>query len=952
MIEADIQILQDEIKAMGDEIRSLKAEKADAALIKQKIAAMLEKKKLLGEGQTDQGKFVLKTAKGTRDYGPKSMAVRESVLKIVTDAFKRHGAETIDTPVFELREVLMGKYGEEGGKLVYDLQDQGGELLSLRYDLTDFDIAGQYDLMIPEAECLKIVDEVLSKLEIGEFIVKLNHRLILEGMFAACGAGADQFKTVCSSVDKLDKQPWVEVEEELIKEKGLTKENTEKLGQFVRLREFNPSMGNVELLDKLMEFEELAKNARFKKGIEELKVLVNYCSLFGVNSVRFDPSLARGLDYYTGAIYEAVVPKALEGINLETNGEEQKGLPVGVGSVAAGGRYDELVGNFMAPSGAKGKEKRQDVPCVGISFGIERLFAIMEAKMQIEQLQVRTTETEIYIASAQKNLLQERMKLCKTLWDEGFKVELAYKANPKLLTQLQYCEDRLIPLVLIVGERELQEGVVKLRNVKTRAEQIEQLQVRTTETEIYIASAQKNLLQERMKLCKTLWDEGFKVELAYKANPKLLTQLQYCEDRLIPLVLIVGERELQEGVVKLRNVKTRAEQVLHKLFVSNLMNGQTRMSMSKSSYTQYNRKNWEDADFPILCQTCLGSNPYLRMMKDKFGKECKICERPFTNFRWQPGKGARYKSTELCQTCAKVKNVCQTCMFDLEYGKFFFIKHYFFGLPVQVRDAALQIADNIPRQGANRDFYRRMRRGMLSQNLELLRDTDGTTPIGALANIGDTAGTEMLKRLARTAPYYKRNAPHICSFYVKGECKRGEECPYREKPSDPDDPLSTQNIRDRYYGSNDPVAEKILNRAKAMPALEPPADTTITTLYVGDYFYQFGDIRSLRLLEAKSCAFIQFTTRESCEMAAERSFNKLFLKINRFNFMLPACPVPDDLAPSSSKRQRIDPLNIPLPPLPPSFALLHRSLLFLHHGLQQVHLHLHQDLALTVVPLR
>ena len=108
--------------------------------------------------------------------------------------------------------------------------------------------------------------------------------------------------------------------------------------------------------------------------------------------------------------------------------------------------------------------------------------------------------------------------------------------------------------------------------------------------------------------------------------------------------------------------------------------------MSKSSYSQYNRVNWEDSDFPILCQTCLGNNPYLRMvrfyfiyhfcflvqMKDKFGKECKICERPFTTFRWQPGKGARYKSTELCQTCAKVKNVCQTCMFDLEYGLFDF----------------------------------------------------------------------------------------------------------------------------------------------------------------------------------------------------------------------------------------------------------------------------------------
>lgn len=361
--------------------------------------------------------------------------------------------------------------------------------------------------------------------------------------------------------------------------------------------------------------------------------------------------------------------------------------------------------------------------------------------------------------------------------------------------------------------------------------------------------------------------------------------------------------------------------------------------MSKSSYSQYNRKNWEDSDFPILCQTCLGSNPYLRMMKDKFGKECKICERPFTNFRWQPGKGARYKNTELCQTCSKVKNVCQTCMFDLEYG-----------LPVQVRDEALKIADTLPRQGANRDFY--------LQNAErALADGDGTTPAGALALPGSVAGHDMLKRMARTTPYYKRNAPHICSFFVKGECKRGEECPYRhDKPSDPDDPLSNQNIKDRYYGNNDPVAEKMMNRAKALPTLEPPADTSITTLYLGnlgpagqitekdinDYFYQFGDIRSLRILEQKGCAFLQFTNRDAAESAAERSFKKLTLKgrliavrwgqpqaqrhaenqqrpINPVPSLPDACPVPDDLAPTN-KRPRFDPNAIPLPPMPPSYA--------------------------------
>jgi pre-mRNA-splicing factor RBM22/SLT11 len=87
----------------------------------------------------------------------------------------------------------------------------------------------------------------------------------------------------------------------------------------------------------------------------------------------------------------------------------------------------------------------------------------------------------------------------------------------------------------------------------------------------------------------------------------------------------------------------------------------------------YNRQNWEDSDFPILCQTCLGDNPYLRMTKEKYGKECKICTRPFTVFRWCPGAKMRFKKTEVCQTCAKLKNVCQTCLLDLEYG-----------LPVQV----------------------------------------------------------------------------------------------------------------------------------------------------------------------------------------------------------------------------------------------------------------------------
>ncbi|XP_059472770.1 pre-mRNA-splicing factor RBM22 [Neocloeon triangulifer] len=298
------------------------------------------------------------------------------------------------------------------------------------------------------------------------------------------------------------------------------------------------------------------------------------------------------------------------------------------------------------------------------------------------------------------------------------------------------------------------------------------------------------------------------------------------------------------------------------------------MAMSKTTNT-YNRQNWEDSEFPVLCQTCLGDNPYIRMTKERFGKECKICNRPFTVFRWCPGARMRFKKTEICQTCSRLKNVCQTCLLDLEYG-----------LPIQVRDQALRIKDDLPKSDVNKEFY--------IQNIDAEVAKGGDVALAAGA-VGKAAPhSDLLMKLARTSPYYKRNRPHICSFWVKGECKRGEECPYRhEKPTDPDDPLSDQNIKDRYYGVNDPVAEKLLKRAEAMPKLEPPDDRSITTLYVGnlsekvtetelrDNFYQYGEIRNITLVPRQQCAFIQYTSRSAAEVAAERTFNKLILQGRR-----------------------------------------------------------------------
>ncbi|NXE84212.1 SYHC protein, partial [Cochlearius cochlearius] len=426
---------------------------------------------------------------GTRDHPPAHVALRDRLLAAVVACFKRHGAAAIDTPVLELRETLTGKYGEEA-KLIYELQDQGGELLALRYDLTvpfarylamnkianmkryhvakvyrrdnpattrgryrefyqcDFDIAGQFDPMIPDAECLKIVHEILSDLQLGDFLIKVNHRRILNGVFAVCGIPESKFVTVCSTVDKLDKLPWEEVRSEMVGEKGLSPEAADHIGEYVQLR------GGLDLIERLLQDPKLSQNKLAKEGLGDMKLLFEYLTLFGIaGKISFDLSLARGLDYYTGVIFEAVL------LQQENDHVEE---PVSVGSVAGGGRYDGLVGMFD-PKGRK-------VPCVGVSIGIERIFSILEQRMKASGEKVRTTETQVLVATPQKHFLAVRLKLISELWDAGIKAEMLYKKDPKLLKQLQYCEDTGIPLAAIVGEQELADGVVKLRDVATREE--------------------------------------------------------------------------------------------------------------------------------------------------------------------------------------------------------------------------------------------------------------------------------------------------------------------------------------------------------------------------------------------------------------------------------------------------------------------------------------------------
>jgi len=287
-----------------------------------------------------------------------------------------------------------------------------------------------------------------------------------------------------------------------------------------------------------------------------------------------------------------------------------------------------------------------------------------------------------------------------------------------------------------------------------------------------------------------------------------------------------------------------------------------------------NKEGWEKSAFPILCETCLGDNPYVRMQKEDYGVECKICVRPFTIFRWKAGTKGRYKATVVCQACAKVKNVCQTCLFDLE-----------FGLPVQVRDKYLEEAGQtkvaLPPSRVNRDYALQ----------EAQKAADGSD-----LPYGKVASHPMLQRLARMTPYYKRNEARICTFYIKGECNRGTDCPFRhELPQGGE--LANQKLRDRFHGENDPLAKKILRRADEDMTLLPPEDKSITTLYLGgleadvsekdirDKFYVFGEIRSIRRVPKQACAFVTFVKREVAEDCASKLHRILELKGKRVNLM-------------------------------------------------------------------
>ncbi|KAF8811335.1 histidyl-tRNA synthetase [Phlegmacium glaucopus] len=496
-------------------------------------------------GQPKKERLLLKTAKGTRDYGPAEMFCREHIERTIKECFTTYGGACLDTPVFERKDVLTDKYGEDA-KLIFDLQDQGGEQLALRYDHTvplarylamlggtttqhklwqigkvyrrdnpvmskgrmrefmqaDFDISGAWDPMIPDAELLSLLCTILSKLDVGEFTIKLNHRRILDGIFEVCGVPVDKIRSISSAVDKLDKLPWAEVKKEMTAEKGLDPAVADKIGDYVKHK------GGLDLLAQLESDALLASNKSAKQGLTDMGILFTLLNAYGVlDKVSFDLSLARGLDYYTGIIYEAIVeasappgfkstnststtdPAAPPPVpptpttarrtkfkkpNTDPSAEEEiDDSQVGVGSIAAGGRYDGLVGAFLAgaagvdPSSKEGKKAMGPgggTPCVGVSIGMDRIFALVWPKWG--EKGGRAKETMVYVMSPGDGLLEERIKLVKELREAGIKTDFLAKSKPKIGAQFAAGDKDEVPFAIILGTDELQAGLVTVKEQK------------------------------------------------------------------------------------------------------------------------------------------------------------------------------------------------------------------------------------------------------------------------------------------------------------------------------------------------------------------------------------------------------------------------------------------------------------------------------------------------------
>jgi len=437
-------------------------------------------------------------ARGMRDFLPADVRKREYVIGVIKDVYERYGFEPLETPAAENIETLMGKYGEEGNQLIFKILKRGvhegsGEAdLALRYDLTvplarvvaeyrdklpkffkryqiqpvwradrpargrfrefyqcDVDVLGSRS-MIVEAEICAAAGEVLTKLGFSDFCMRLNHRKALTGILAVAGVVLDKHDAALIALDKLDKIGSDGVKLEFT-ERGVDQDAGERLlgffsdlGTLERAAEIAAVDQPVQALNKavlgrIVEF--VKDNELGAKGVDELQSILDFVEAMGVSGrVKIDPSLARGLSYYTGAIME---------INV-------KDL---AGSLGGGGRYDNLVGMFLG----------QDVPACGFSLGLERILVVMSEREMFPAL-VGTSPAEVMVAIWNEESIGESLKLAQELRAGGLRVDL-YPEADKLGKQFKYASSLGVPFVAVLGAEEAAKGQVALKDMRTGEQQ-------------------------------------------------------------------------------------------------------------------------------------------------------------------------------------------------------------------------------------------------------------------------------------------------------------------------------------------------------------------------------------------------------------------------------------------------------------------------------------------------
>ena len=292
----------------------------------------------------------------------------------------------------------------------------------------DFDIAGgTNEPMWPDAQIVYVVYEVFERLGWhGKYRIKINNRAILDGIFEVCGVPEDKIRAISSAVDKLDKLPWDEVKREMVEDKKLDPEVADRIWGYVQRR------GGEDVLVGLRKDNESNNNKNLAKGIEDMELLFGYLKVYGtMDKIDFDLSLARGLDYYTGVIYEVVTegsaPSTTPSQKSQRTSKKDKGTDfeqdlsndpsIGIGSVAAGGRYDGLVGMFSG----------KPIPCVGIAFGLDRIFSVMKARMEAQEAaeRIRTNKVDVFLmAFGGSGFANERIEVFTMLRAANIKVSL------------------------------------------------------------------------------------------------------------------------------------------------------------------------------------------------------------------------------------------------------------------------------------------------------------------------------------------------------------------------------------------------------------------------------------------------------------------------------------------------------------------------------------------------